>query len=99
MVMADYRNIISFIKSKEGGLSSATTDTASRNPSPCGNGSNGQPYHTNKGVTWSTFSSNASSLGYSASCSNFLNMPSLDQLALISFEQCHCIVYSRPRSA
>lgn len=73
--MADYRNIISFIKSKEGGLSSATTDTASRNPSPCGNGSNGQPYHTNKGVTWSTFSSNASSLGYSASCSNFLNMP------------------------
>jgi lysozyme family protein len=75
MVMADYRNIISFIKSKEGGLSSATTDTASRNPSPCGNGSNGKPYHTNKGVTWSTFSSNASSLGYSSSCSNFLNMP------------------------
>ncbi len=73
--MADYRNIISFIKSKEGGLSSATTDTASRNPSPCGNGSNGKPYHTNKGVTWSTFSSNASSLGYSSSCSNFLNMP------------------------
>lgn len=73
--MADYRNIISFIKSKEGGLSSATTDTASRNPSPCGNGSNGKPYHTNKGVTWSTFSSNTSSLGYSSSCSNFLNMP------------------------
>ena len=73
--MADYRNIISFIKSKEGGLSSATTDTASRNSSPCGNGSNGKPYHTNKGVTWSTFSSNASSLGYSSSCSNFLNMP------------------------
>jgi lysozyme family protein len=75
MVMADYRNIISFIKSKEGGKSSATTDTASRNPSPCGNGSNGKPYHTNKGVTWSTFSSNASSLGYSSSCLNFLNMP------------------------
>lgn len=73
--MADYRNIISFIKSKEGGKSSATTDTASRNPSPCGNGSNGKPYHTNKGVTWTTFSSNASTLGYSASCSNFLNMP------------------------
>lgn len=73
--MADYRNIISFIKSKEGGLSSDTTDTASRNSSPCGNGSNGKPYHTNKGVTWSTFSSNASSLGYSSSCSNFLNMP------------------------
>ena len=73
--MANYRNIVSFIKSKEGGLSSATTDTASRNPAPCGNGSNRKPYHTNKGVTWSTFSSNASSLGYTASCSNFLNMP------------------------
>ena len=73
--MANYRNIVSFIKSKEGGLSSATTDTASRNPAPCGNGSNGKPYHTNKGVTWETFSSNASSLGYTASCSNFLNMP------------------------
>lgn len=72
--MADYRNIISFIKSKEGGKSSATTDTASRKPSPCGNGSNGYPYHTNKGVTWETFSSNAS-LGYTASCSNFLEMP------------------------
>jgi lysozyme family protein len=72
--MADYTNIVSFIKSKEGGKSSATTDTASRNPSPCGNGSNGYPYHTNKGVTWETFSSNAS-LGYTASCSNFLAMP------------------------
>jgi lysozyme family protein len=71
--MADYTNIVSFIKSKEGGLSSAQTDTAKKNSSPCGN-KNGYPIHTNKGVTWETFSSNAS-LGYTASCSNFLAMP------------------------
>jgi hypothetical protein len=73
--MADYRKIVNFIKAKEGGLSSATTDTASRNPSNCGNGSNGKPYHTNKGVTWSTFKDLSSKLGYSASCDNFKKMP------------------------
>lgn len=73
--MAQYTKIINFIKSKEGGLSSATTDTASKNPSNCGNGSNGKPYHTNKGVTWSTFKGLSSKLGYSASCDNFLKMP------------------------
>jgi lysozyme family protein len=73
--MADYKNIVSFIKAREGGLSSATTDTASRNPSNCGNGKNGKPYHTNKGVTWLTFSSLASKLGYSATCANFMKMP------------------------
>jgi hypothetical protein len=73
--MAQYTNIISFIKDKEGGLSSATTDTASKNPSNCGNGSNGKPYHTNKGVTWGTFKGSSSKLGYSASCDNFLKMP------------------------
>jgi hypothetical protein len=73
--MAQYTKIITFIKSKEGGLSSATTDTASNNPSNCGNGSNGKPYHTNKGVTWSTFKGLSSKLGYSATCNNFLKMP------------------------
>jgi lysozyme family protein len=73
--MADYKNIISFIKLREGGLSSATTDTASQKPSPCGNGSNGKPYHTNKGITWTTFSSLATKLGYTASCANFMKMP------------------------
>ena len=42
--MADYKNIVSFIRKVEGGLSSATTDTASKNPSPCGNGKNGKQY-------------------------------------------------------
>ena len=73
--MAVYTKIVSFIKTKEGGLSSATTDTASNNPSNCGNGSNGKPYHTNKGITWSTFKGLSSKLGYSATCDNFLKMP------------------------
>lgn len=72
--MADYRNIISFIKSKEGGLSSDPKDTASSNPAPCGN-KDGYPIHTNKGITWSTFKGLASKGGYSASCDNFINMP------------------------
>lgn len=73
--MANYKNIVNFIKSKEGGLSSTTTDTASNNSSNCGNGSNGKPYHTNKGVTWGTFKGLSSKLGYSATCDNFLKMP------------------------
>lgn len=73
--MANYTKIVSFIKQKEGGLSSATTDTASKNPSNCGNGSNGKPYHTNKGITWSTFKGLSSKLGYSATCDNFIKMP------------------------
>jgi hypothetical protein len=73
--MAVYTKIVSFIKTKEGGLSSATTDTASNSPSNCGKGSNGKPYHTNKGITWSTFKSLSSKLGYSATCDNFIKMP------------------------
>ena len=45
--MADYRLIIPFIKSKEGGLSKETSDTASADKVPDGSG-----YHTNKGITW-----------------------------------------------
>ena len=73
--MAVYTKIVSFIKTKEGGLSSATTDTASNNPSNCGQGYNGKPYHTNKGITWSTFKGLSSKLGYSATCDNFIKMP------------------------
>jgi hypothetical protein len=73
--MAQYTKIISFIKTKEGGLSSATTDSASQTPSNCGNGSNGKPYHTNKGIQWATFKGLASKLGYSATCDNFKKMP------------------------
>jgi lysozyme family protein len=72
--MADYKNTINFTLQWEGGLSNAKTDGASANPSPCPhNGVTG--WHTNKGVTWSTFSTMAVPLGYEASCSNFISMP------------------------
>lgn len=72
--MADHKIIIPFILKAEGGLSRATTDTASRNPSPCViNGVTG--WHTNKGITWSTFTGLAAKLGYVASCENFKTMP------------------------
>lgn len=72
--MADYKNIISFIKRAEGGISSDPKDTASRNSSPCGK-RNGFPIHTNKGITWATFKGLASKGGYTASCDNFIKMP------------------------
>ena len=73
--MADYKNIIPFIKKAEGGLASAKTDSASKYPSNCGRGKDGNPYHTNKGVQWQTFVGLASKGGYTANCSGFLNMP------------------------
>jgi len=73
--MADYKNLIPFIKKSEGGLSSTRNDSASKNPSNCGNGKDGNPYHTNKGIQWTTFKNLASKGGYTANCSGFLNMP------------------------
>ena len=35
--MADYKNLVPFIRKVEGGVSSNPKDTASQNPSPCGN--------------------------------------------------------------
>jgi lysozyme family protein len=49
--MADYKNIVPFIRKAEGGLSKATTDMAHLHPVPDGTG-----YHTNKGITWQTWS-------------------------------------------
>jgi lysozyme family protein len=72
--MADHKILVPFILRWEGGLSRATTDTASRNPSPCNiKGLTG--WHTNKGITWSTFTSLAPKLGYQATCENFEKMP------------------------
>jgi lysozyme family protein len=73
--MADYKNIVPFIRKVEGGLSSNPKDaTPAKNPSPCGK-KDGYPIHTNKGITWSTFQGLASKGGYSATCENFINMP------------------------
>lgn len=70
--MADHRDAIRFIKKWEGGLTGHPTDTASNNPAPCGNDPRyDAPYHTNKGVTWTTYASAVSS----PNCEEFLVMP------------------------
>ncbi len=72
--MASIKEIIPFTYEKEGGLSRATTDTASRFPSPYTyNGVKG--WHTNKGVTYATFKDGASKFGYTDNADNFLTMP------------------------
>lgn len=72
--MADYRKQIGFIKKWEGGMSNNPNDPAAAYPMPCAYaGETG--WHTNKGITWLTFISNAKTLGYKASCENFIAMP------------------------
>lgn len=63
-----------FIKQWEGGLSRDPDDNASAHPAPW-------PYkgltgwHTNKGITYQTFSANANRLGYANTPENFFQMP------------------------
>jgi lysozyme family protein len=72
--MADFKTAIPYIRKAEGGLSRATTDTASENPAPFTyQGKIG--WHTNKGITWTTFSGLASKLGYEPTAANFFSMP------------------------
>jgi len=72
--MAEASIIIPFIKRWEGGLSKDPKDTASKNPAPCSyNGVVG--YHTNKGITYTTFTTLAKPLKYVDSCDNFFAMP------------------------
>lgn len=72
--MASVSNIRAFIQKWEGGLSRNTTDSASLMPAPW-------PYkgvtgwHTNKGVTFKTFSGLAPKLGYAITADNFFTMP------------------------
>jgi len=68
--MADHRQITSFIRKWEGGLSKSKKDSASADPVPDGSG-----YHTNKGITWKTFKSLAPKLGYIATPKLFYGMP------------------------
>lgn len=73
MAKIDY--IIPFTYKWEGGLSRATTDTASKNASPYTiNGKTG--WHTNKGVTYPVFKAGAAKYGYADTLENFKNMPS-----------------------
>jgi len=68
--MADYKNIIAFIKEKEGGLSHSQHDSAKADPVPDGTG-----VHTNKGVTWKTFKAMAFTLQYDPTVDLFYQMP------------------------
>ncbi len=72
--MASVSNIRPFILKEEGGLSRSVSDKASSYPSPWTyNGVTG--WHTNKGVTYKTFSSLSSKLGYANTADNFFKMP------------------------
>lgn len=61
---------IAYIKQWEGGLSRDPSDYASKFPVPDGSG-----YHTNKGVTWQTFTGSAAKAGYTATPALFYKMP------------------------
>lgn len=72
--MADISKIIPFTYKWEGGLSRATTDTASKNPSPyVYNGVGG--WHTNKGITYPVFKAGATKYGYTDTSDTFKKMP------------------------
>lgn len=72
--MANFQNIKGLTLKKEGGLSNAKTDTASRNPSPyVYQGKTG--WHTNKGVTYTTFVEASKRFGFANNEQNFIYMP------------------------
>lgn len=72
--MANFQRAIPFITVAEGGLSRSTSDSASKHPAPWPyKGKSG--WHTNKGITYSTFKAFAPKLGYANTAANFFNMP------------------------
>lgn len=68
--MANYKLYLPELLKVEGGLSKSKHDKASANPVPDGSG-----YHTNKGVTWTTFSNLSKKLGYKPDIDLFYKMP------------------------
>lgn len=68
--MSDSSIYREFTKAREGGLSKAKTDSASKNPVPDGSG-----YHTNKGITWELFESLGAKLKYTPTPELFYEMP------------------------
>jgi len=67
--MSDPNIYIDFTDAREGGLSKAKTDTASKYPLPDGSG-----IHTNCGVTYKAYVELSSKLGYEPSVKNFYQM-------------------------
>ena len=72
--MASIDSILPLTKIEEGGLSRATTDTASKYPSPYVY-KNQTGWHTNRGVTYRAFKDLAPKLGYTDNYQNFIQMP------------------------
>lgn len=72
--MSSFTSAIPYIKKAEGGLSRATTDTASKYPAPWTyQGKTG--WHTNKGITYQTFEGMSKVLKYANTANNFFAMP------------------------
>jgi lysozyme family protein len=72
--MANFMGAVAYIQKAEGGLSRATTDTASKHPSPwVYQGKTG--WHTNRGITYQTFIQLSQKAGYAPSMNNFIFMP------------------------
>ena len=67
------QRLIPFIGKWEGGLSHAKTDTASSYPAPW-TYKGRSDWHTNRGITYATFVSLSSKLGYAVTPNNFFNM-------------------------
>lgn len=61
---------IDLIRKWEGGLSKNPKDKAAQFPRPPG-----LEFHTNAGITWETFFTNAQKLGYEATAELFISMP------------------------
>ncbi len=78
--MADIQKIIPFTYKWEGGLTDNPKDSASKTPAPWpytnpANKRTSSKWHTNKGITYATFSTNAKTLGYQNTAANFFTMP------------------------
>ena len=72
--MANFQDIKGLTLKWEGGLSRATTDSASKNPSPyVYKGVTG--WHTNRGITYTTFVESSKKYGFVNNAENFINMP------------------------
>ncbi len=71
---ADVHSAVAYILQHEGGLSNNTADSASAHPAPWEYGGK-TGWHTNKGITYTTFSTLAGELGYENNANNFFSMP------------------------
>jgi lysozyme family protein len=86
--MATFGQLVDFIKTEEGGISSSPYDTAKADPvikdgavlldkvhNPAIGRYKGHPIHTNCGITWATWKQNAARLNYPPTAEMFLEMP------------------------